>query len=93
MGHIYFIGNYDKSAIKCGWSSNITCRIKTFETANAKDLYLIYYVEGTMDVEKSIQKYLKDYKVKNEWFEYEATMRYINQYKLNVEAQISEGLI
>lgn len=92
-GFVYFISNSDRTAIKCGWSSNIMRRIKQFETANPLDLKLIYYIEGTMDIEYNIKKYLKDYCINREWFEYEGTMRYINQYKLNHIEQLKEGII
>ena len=93
-GFVYFISNGE--AIKIGFSKNpVEKRLKQLQTGSSLKLSLVYSIEGvTMDFEKTLHNYFgSQYNKRGEFYESEAVMRWINQYKLNIEAQISEGII
>lgn len=102
QGYVYFISNGD--SVKIGFTSqrkgktpeqSIDIRMKQLQVGNSNKLKLLYYLEGTMDVEKSIQSFLKLYKKNGEWFDNSngAITDYIKRKKLELRVLKEEGLI
>lgn len=94
-GYVYFIAE-GKSAIKIGFtrSKDITKRLKQLSTGNSKNLEILWYCEGNMELERTFQNlYFKQYNIKNEWFQYEPIKRWIERKKLELEIQKELGYI
>jgi len=70
VGYVYFVKYGSSEAIKIGMSSNIVNRIKSFQTTNSDELYLIGYVYtgDYVNLEKSLHFELKDFRLSGEWF-------------------------
>jgi len=94
LGSVYFISDCNAN-IKIGFSNNISRRIKELNVASANKLTLIYSIENvTMDYEKTLHDYFgSQYNERGEFYDSEAVMRWINQYKLNIKIQLEEGII
>lgn len=98
---IYFIT--DITYIKIGYTKNdIKKRLKQLQTSNAKKLYLLGWMEGTMEDEKRLHTIFGQYKVRHngEWFKPdESLLTFINNNNLkenckveNIDGQIMSFL-
>lgn len=85
--YVYFIQNPITGYIKIGFTNNLSRRIKTFNTANANDLKLIYYVLADRNFESSMHNYFKDDRVNREWFSPTRVLLWIKRDKLTREAK------
>lgn len=69
--NIYIIGN--SQYIKIGRSKDIDTRFMNLQTANADKLRLLYTIKNVPNnMEGHMHLICERYKVKGEWFEYEA---------------------
>lgn len=87
---IYFIT--DITYIKIGYTKNdIKKRLKQLQTSNAKKLYLLGWMEGTMEDEKRLHTLFGKYKVRynGEWFEPdESLLTFINNNNLKENCKV-----
>lgn len=67
---IYFILNEENQHIKIGYSVNPLKRIKALQTGNSYNLEILTVIEGDISMEKLLHKKFKNYKIKNEWFQF-----------------------
>lgn len=70
-GIIYFIsGEGEGHPIKIGFClTNLEKRRKSLQTGNHVDLITIAHCAGTIRMERVIHKHLKEYCIRNEWFQ------------------------
>lgn len=66
QGWIYFVS--DGTAIKIGWSPKPAERCKSLATGNPRPLVVLAQIPGTLRDEKLLQRLLKPYQVRSEWF-------------------------
>ena len=103
QGFIYFITNKNND-VKIGFTSQrknkspeecIEIRRRQLQTSCADKLRLLYYLEGTMEVEKSIQNFLQIYRQNGEWFDNSdgRISSYIGRKKLELKTLKEMGLI
>ena len=67
-GEIYFVkfGEF----VKIGWAKNSARRFKELDTANPHDGKILLIIPGDISLEHQIQKRLRKYHHKKEWFRY-----------------------
>lgn len=69
---VYFCQEGLSTIWKIGYSTQSFRRVKTMQTSNPNDLHLRYEVPGSFDLEQSIHRYLKNFRIKGrskEWFD------------------------
>lgn len=69
MGYVYFISN--QYSIKIGYTkNNPKKRLKQLQTGSSERLYLLGYVKGDLEKEKTLHKKFAQFKLRNngEWF-------------------------
>jgi T5orf172 domain len=67
-GSVYFIHDRDRDQIKIGHSRDPWRRIRTLQTGNSGELYLVGVMAAPKEIEKSIHWELYNYKKRGEWF-------------------------
>lgn len=56
--------------VKIGYSSNVSKRLKTFQTASPHQIELLWLSpDGTIQEEKALHNYLKKWRLQGEWFD------------------------
>lgn len=80
-GYIYFLDDHN-GHIKIGITDNLERRMKQLQTGNALELTLIHHIKvGDMteafELESLLHHALNNSKVKNEWFEKDAVMKFL----------------
>lgn len=58
----------DNTALKIGYTSNLSSRIKQLQTGNSSVLRLLYLKEGDKSLESHLHSVLSDYHFRGEWF-------------------------
>jgi len=71
MDDLYLIKEVGTNYYKIGRSENIRRRIKTLEIGNPRRLKIINIYKNMGILECPTHFYLYNYKIKNEWFEFE----------------------
>lgn len=79
MSYVYFIGAVVEEgkagAVKIGYSSHHpNRRMKELQTGHPGKLYLILYIEGTMDLEKALHRRFEHLWLHGEWFRWEGEL-------------------
>jgi len=69
--HLYFIQEQGTGHIKIGRSVNPSRRLRALQTGNGKKLKLVAVFKGKGDSELFLHEYLKEWRLKGEWFSYE----------------------
>lgn len=64
---LYFIRD-SKGNIKIGKTKNIIKRISQLQTANSYHIYLVLFLPGEQEYERSYHDFFNRYKIKGEWF-------------------------
>lgn len=78
---IYFIT--DGKFVKIGISNDVNQRLKALQTANPRQLELLYSIKGDSLLEESLHGIFTNSRVKGEWFELdESIYSFINLFKL-----------
>lgn len=68
-GELYVIGaDRDDAPIKLGWALSPEDRLDELQTGNFEVLHLYDTMPGTVRLERAIHNYLKQYRVRGEWF-------------------------
>ena len=80
-GYIYFLDDHN-GHIKIGITDNIERRMKQLQTGNALELSLVHYIRvnsmhDAFELEALLHHALNNYKVKNEWYEKYAVMKFL----------------
>jgi len=74
---VYFCQEGFSTTWKIGYSTQSFRRIKAVQTGNPNDLHLRYEVPGSFDLEQSLHRYLKNFRIKGrskEWFDLDPAM-------------------
>lgn len=75
MGHVYIIRMGDTNYFKVGISRDVNERLASLQTATPFALTLVDYAEqeNSLEVERDIHRALREYQVRNEWFQCDET--------------------
>jgi T5orf172 domain len=68
MGYVYFIENSLEDAIKIGFSSNVTKRLKTLQVSSSSKLVLLKKIRGSSNKEKELHQKFLPIRLSGEWF-------------------------
>jgi hypothetical protein len=71
---VYFLLNASNTAIKIGYSSDLTTRIRALKTANPEKLYVMRVVAGDRQMEQWFHRRFAKSHIKGEWFKYSPDM-------------------
>ena len=67
--------NKDSNHIKIGYSNNPEKRLKALQTGNSNNLEILHIMNGDIKFERLIHFKFKQYKIRNEWFEYHSNIQ------------------
>lgn len=95
MGNIYFIS--DGINIKIGYTkNNVEKRLKQLNTGNENDLYILGYINGTLDDEKHLHWKFGNHRIRQngEWFyPSQEIIDYINNHNLMPHTYVEKDSI
>lgn len=74
-GLVYFVEAGRGGSIKIGWTQDLDRRIAELQTANAKKLYVLGSVAGTLDDESAFHARFAHLRLEAEWFENSSEIR------------------
>lgn len=82
-GVIYFVLCPNIDRVKIGYTRDLKTRLLGFETSLPIDFKLLGTLQGDVNMERKIHKYLGNYRTKGEWFSYSHCKNIINKILLD----------
>lgn len=79
---IYLLRGRPKSPVKIGIARDVEARISTLQTGNPDELHLLASFPGTQADELALHRYLRDERIRGEWFEGELTEQVVDWAKM-----------